>query len=208
VWGSDGYPEYKYTAYQNNNRTESIKRLTGQNLNLQYNGLQVYEGGLTFGLLKKTIKLNTEYLNRYSSYDIVAQFMNCQSLASINTFADAMGAQSGSQIFPGGMNGISISKKDDEFTIFISFPIPYIKPFENRENNKLASFAVLHKEFLSKSHRGVADFQLGNEIALCIYPTVQFQIIGIPKSFGGDLRGPLNSTGATLNSLNPTITLI
>jgi hypothetical protein len=207
---SGGLPVYRYAATQDYNAVNRITKLAGYDtVNNNSNTPERIAGSLSFGIIKKTIRLNTEYLGRYSGYHINAQFMNCQPAASLNSYDTNQISNQTPRVFPAGMNNISISKKDDEFTIFVCFPIQYERPYANRESNKFASFAVIHKEFLSKSHRGRSGFELGNEIGLCIYPTVQFQIIGIPKDFGGDLRGPLTSTGnVTMNSLNPTITLI
>lgn len=83
-------------------------------------------------------------------------------------------------------------------------PFEFPNRVDSRENGLFASFAVIHKEFLSKSNRGntnsTTNFPLGSEIAPCIYPTVKFQITGIPLNFAGDFRGALSTN-------NPTITL-
>jgi hypothetical protein len=196
-------PVYKYASYRDELAVNNLKKLSGSKLAGPYSDSIMERGGVCFGILKKTIRLNTEYLSRYSDYDVVAQFMNCQSLSVINT---GNSNTANDTVFPGAMNGISISKKPNEFTIFVCFPMPFDFPnrVDSRENGLFASFAVIHKEFLSKSNRGntnsTTTFPLGSDIAPCIYPTVKFQITGIPINFAGDFRGSLSTN-------NPTITL-
>lgn len=206
------FAKYKYASLRDFNKVEKIEYLAGNT----FPGTSEEVGSISIGVIKKTIKLNTEYLSRYSGYDVVAQFMNCSPISNLGTFDSSYGpGDPGAATvirgqYPAGMNSISVSKKDDEFTIFVTFPIPFEKvfsPLTNRESRKFASFAVIHKELLKLEHRSIADFELGNEIAPCIYPTVQFQIIGIPSGFQGDLRGTVNSSGKTLNDFEPIITL-
>ena len=211
-WTAGGDPYYKYGSFKDYNGLNfpiaQLERFAGNYLTNLGTGSQSDDirinSSLNFGIIKKTIKINTEYLQRYSGYEVNAQFFNCQPLGVLNSYSVNRLLDGGNFAdFPGAANSISISKKDNEFTIFICFPLPLTGrlPYQNRtDTTEIASFAVIHKELLSKPNRGVSDYALGSEIAPCIYPTVQFQIFGIPKNFSGDYRG-------SLSTFEPTITL-
>ena len=94
-----------------------------------------------------------------------------------------------------------------------SFTAPLI-PRENRSGNHFAGFAVFNKDWVTRHHyhnpgpvidsgRGPNNRQGESTVGIAIYPTVQFEVVGIPTNFAG--RNAMSS-GQMYNQ-NPTIKL-
>jgi len=93
----------------------------------------------------------------------------------------------------------------------VNFPII---PRENRTGNHFAGFAVFNKDWITRHHyhnpgpvidsgRGPNNRQGESTVGVAIYPTVQFEVVGIPTNFAG--RNAMSS-GQMFNQ-NPTIKL-
>lgn len=149
-------------------------------------------GEQTLYFVKKTIRLNRTYVPWVNDYHVDAQLWNCVPMTT----------RAGNHQAMAGSTGIWIDKRRDEFTIFASW-VAYDHNnsnsvvSENRDvGSKFAGFTVMNNDIMSIQNN---NFGVQGEAAagVCIYPTISFQITGIPGTFNSNLTG----TGGLLPSI-------
>ena len=168
------------------------------------------KGNVMMHFVKKRIFLDRSQVQWASDYHVDAQLWNCAPL-SCRTHKD------GNNLTVAGNASVWIDKKPNEFTIFVSWvandqynaeisggstepgtSTPY--PFQNRDAGEMfAGFSVINHDILEHSYvNGVVEGESSAGVA--IYPTVSFQIIGIPNGF--------SANAINLNGTNPSINLM
>jgi hypothetical protein len=214
---------YEHAAFADINRTTQIKRLSvhkstntpsnswarGQSPNT----LAEIDGKTTIYFVKKKINVT---LNQqiFSDYDVNVELLNCIPLSQ--------GGADANDIQVGSTAGIWVEKNRDYFTIFVSWvaktPLqsnpnisetnslttyPSTPRLNRNAGNDFAGFAVINDELSKKQHwqsRSVSNWAGESSIGVAIYPTVQFEVMGIPVGFEGNLV-------ETDLSQTPTITI-
>lgn len=153
--------------------------------------------------VKKRVQIDRSLIGWASDYYVDAQFLNCvpngnRGFRLIET--PFLGAPGNAMIW--------IDKRASEFTIFVSWVASdqygdgiqnSQQPYSARDNGALfAGFSVINSDLLihDSPSRNVNG---ESAAAIAIYPTISFQVYGIPQSY--------QSVAPNLNSLNPTITL-
>jgi hypothetical protein len=216
---SGGITTYRYAAWGNKEKNERLKRFGTQDaddyrFNEQGPG-RVYtgktDGHVTIYFVKKTILLDLNAVNGWmGDYDVNVQYLNCFPLTSNANANNGNGAPVSDEATPksGNAAGIWVEKLPDRFTIFAAWAAkspywdtidalgnPHTKPLlppVNRNGNHFAGFGVVNNKLLTKNPRAnatIASLAGEAEVGVAIYPTIQFQIIGIPTGFAGDNVG-------------------
>ena len=154
-------------------------------------------------------------------YNVNAQFLNCVPLSChphgrTNTADGIMDAAAGT-------TGIWIEKYSDHFYICASWVAqdfrdavttvdgrtvysPKIPPV-NRAGNQFAGFAVFNKDFINEHHYHnpqPAGYGPEATVGVAIYPTIQFEVIGIPTAY----RGNQFMSNGQMSQSSPTISLV
>lgn len=166
-------------------------------------------GKYNFYYVSKTIRIDKTQVPWMSDYRVDVKLHNCVPLSQRRGYEDTGTKDAGA------ISNIWVSKKNDnnnfEFTIFVSWPavdtlpdnlpgdLP-ISPAINREPVVNAvggvinfnGFAVITKDIMSQIDNGpTSPIRGDSNIGVCLYPTVSFEVIGIPGSFQPevDLQG-------------------
>jgi len=127
----------------------------------------------------------------------------------LNCVPLSQGGANSNDIQVGSTAGIWVEKNRDYFTIFVSWvaktPLqtnpnvtdtneltnyPSTPRLNRNSGNDFAGFAVINNELARKQHwqsRNINAWQGESSIGVAIYPTVQFEVIGIPVGFNGNL---------------------
>ena len=198
-----------------------IERIASQETAYYLNSLNTLNGqaaqrGLTsFFFVEKTINVDRSQIPWAKDYFVDVQFLNCAPLSSRGN-----ASKSANQFnSPAGVSNIWIDKRENSFTIFVSFAandgskfyanrnegIWDQAPQANRNNGeKFSGFVVLNSDIMTAVNpngdptgNGTRSVTAGT----CIYPTVSFKIYGVPNTISDPSR--------TLMSLNnPTLTLL
>lgn len=200
---------YEHAAWADINKTTQIKRLSvhkSSNTDSNWaqgqspNRLTELDGKTTIYFVKKKININ---LNSqiYSDYDVNVQLLNCIPLSQ--------GGSNTNDIQVGSTAGLWVEKNRNYFTIYVSWvaktPLqsnpsitdtgsltnyPSTPRLNRNSGNDFAGFAVITDELSRKQHwqsRAVSTWAGESSIGVAIYPTVQFEVIGIPIGFEGNL---------------------
>ena len=116
--------------------------------------------------------------------------------------------------------GIWVEKLPDRFTIYAAWAArnafynnhdpagnPVVRPMfpsNNRSGNHFAGFAVFNNELFQKDATQLSNVIEATgmcDLGVAIYPTIQFQVVGIPRNFRG------NNNQLDLSVESPRITL-
>jgi hypothetical protein len=171
------------------------------------------DGHFSVYYVKKTINIDRTSVQWMDDYLVNVQLWNCVPLSSRAFGPDPMAAA--------GAHGVWIDKQRNQFTIHVAWVVndffPTVQtgsewllntalgaggigrlPHDNREGHWYAGFAVISEDMFSAansspSHTGEPP------IGVAIYPTVSFEVVGIPSGFAG--------YNLNLNGLTPTINL-
>jgi hypothetical protein len=204
--------ETPFGCFADRNLSSKIKRISGVayhdisdiagRRNSQANASVVLRGTSRISYVKKTININRDEVPWMADYSVNVSFLNCVPTV------DNIGESS--------PQGIWIDKRPNYFTIYIAWPSreylfkadePSLNPARLREGNDFAGFYVINKELeeynLPKGSiwNGTSSGQNnGSGLGICIYPTVKFEITGIPAGYFDPSR--------TFTEDNDTISLI
>ena len=197
-----------------------VERLAGQATknsgDLNTLGNVINEGITSFFFVKKTIMIDRTQTPWMKDYFVNVQFQNCAPLS-------CRAGQSGNGQAYQSSNGVAsiwVDRRDDEFTIFVSWAgadsstywgssnigdLFAKMPAQNRgDGSKYSGFAVLNNDIMTASNPNGASTGVGNEsvaMGTATYPTVSFQVVGIADGHEAESRGFLNGP-------SPTITLL
>jgi len=170
--------------------------------------------GLTTQMfVSKTISVDRSQISWADDYYVLVQFNNCVPLTS--KLHNARSANLFNK--PASNAGIWVDKRDNEFTIFVSWACPDPMTDGNLEffageqlvsnrdsGDKFAGFTVQNSDIMNATNPNGGATGTGTEsvtAGTCIYPTVSFQIIGVPSNITAASRNILNQS-------NPTLTLL
>jgi len=191
----NGTPGSQFGAWKNIGKTERIKflgvnRIQGQQSNSDAGNVCIY-------FVKKSINIDRSLVGWMKDYHVDVQLWNCAPL-TCNTHKD------GNNIVLGGNASIWVDKRVNSFTIYVSWVAAdqynqvisagstepgdsNVYPFQDRSNgSKFAGFTVLNQDFLQNNYvhkRSEGESDAG----IAIYPTVTFQVHGIPAAFQSGL---------------------
>lgn len=171
--------------------------------------------GLTSQLfVSKRVLVDRSQIPWAADYYVVAQFSNCVPTTCkvgnsrlANLFTD-----------PAATAGIWVDKRDNEFTIFVSWagmdPIVedtntnysdgLIVPRNRDDGGKYAGFTVMNSDIMQATNPNGGATGTGTDsvtAGVAIYPSVTFQIVGVPQNISTQSR-------TILNQSNPTLTLL
>jgi len=155
-----------------------------------------FQGNVDINFVKKSINLNRDSVAAWmDDYIVNAQFLNCVPL-STRYNADNQ------RVF-GGASDIWIHKERNRFTIYVAWATAQSardsdSPINNRTRN-MGGFAVLTDELYSRRSASNTRYPSEASIGVASYPTVTFEVVGIPTGFAGM---PTSLAGAS-----PTIRL-
>ena len=162
--------------------------------------------------VKKTIRIDRSQIQWASDYHVNVQLWNCAPLSC------RVRSAGGASQAAAGHASIWVDKRQDEFTIFVSWvaadqyganggaftgagePIDtqYRPDLARNEGDRFAGFSVISNDIVNSNYtHKTVDGEIGAGVA--IYPTVTFQVIGIPGSY--------IASSANLQGQNPIITL-
>jgi hypothetical protein len=180
------------------------------------------DGHVTFYFVKKTIQLDLTNVREWmGDYDVNVQYLNCFPLTSNANSNNGNGASVSDEATPkaGNAAGVWVEKLENSFTIYAAWAAksPYwdkvtalgnshvqpLLPPLNRNGNHFAGFGVVNTKLFGKNPgiNALVPGMTGEaEVGVAIYPTIQFQVVGIPKDFAGDNVG--------LDLTNPTNKLV
>lgn len=196
--------DHQYSCYGNKELTERLKRLGTENLY----GAQ-YDNFVNIHFVKKTIRLDKANIQWMQDYIVNVNLLNCVPLTCRTV---------GGHVFQyAGAADIWVEKKQNEFTIYCAWvandPFQgadtseevtlagaqnFKLPINNRDTARFAGFTVLTKE-LATAPTSNTKFPGEPAAGAAIYPSVTFEIVGIPQGFAG--------MPTTLQGSNPVITL-
>jgi len=184
------------------------------------------DGMVNLLFVRKKINLDRARVPWMCDYNVNVQFMNCTPLTCA-TVGKGFGEGRHTEALA-GIAGLWVEKYVDHFYIYAAWVAndyrnfreapapgntpnyPVIPPL-NREGNFFAGFAVFSKDMIQEHHNhnpigtgALDDFQnIESTVGVAIYPTVQFEVVGIPTSFAG--RGGMSN--GNIWQYNPTILL-
>lgn len=204
-------------AFVNDTR---IPRLAGQGTfhsegRNTLNGEAKQQGLTTFFFVEKTIRLDRSQTPWMNDYFVNVQLQNCAPLSC----RAGTSFTANTHISNNGTASVWVDRRDDEFTIFVSWSSDdwssFLEggdinnmfgrmPAQNRgDGSKYCGFTVLNGDIMAASNPNGALTGVGTEsvtLGTAIYPTVSFQVVGIPSS--------VESASTGLNSSNPVISLL
>lgn len=225
---ANGISTYTYAAYADKLNTVSptstprLKRF-GTQAQILVNNNDPADGFFNVYFVKKTILLNKEEVSWMSDYDVNLQYLNCFPMTS-NATTNGNGSD-GSRHFRASPKtadaaGIWVEKLPDRFTIYAAWAArnafynnhdpagnPVVRPMfpsNNRSGNHFAGFAVFNNELFQKDATQLSNVIEATgmcDLGVAIYPTIQFQVVGIPRNFRG------NNNELDLSVDSPRITL-
>jgi len=197
-----------------------VDRIAGQET-FHSEGLNTLNGeagerGITsFYFVEKTIRLDRSQTPWMTDYFVNVQLQNCAPLSS----RAASNRTSNTYYSSNGVASVWVDRRDDEFTIFVSWAgndytsfdtgnrsqIWSRMPANNRsDGDRYSGFSVLNSDIMAASNPNGAATGTGTEsvaTGTAIYPTVSFQIVGVPDSIESASR-------TSLNSQNPVLSLL
>ena len=179
------------------------------------NGSNAERGITSFYFVEKTIRLDRSQTPWMTDYFVNVQLQNCAPLSSRATSSKTANSYYSSN----GVASVWVDRRDDEFTIFVSWAgndytsfdignrsqIWSRMPANNRsDGDRYSGFSVLNSDIMAASNPNGAATGTGTEsvaTGTAIYPTVSFQIVGVPDSIESASR-------TSLNSQNPVLSLL
>lgn len=141
-----------------------------------------FEGNVDINFVKKSIRLNRDAVNSWmDDYFVNVQFLNCVPISSrYNT--------DNQRVFAGASD-IWVHKERNRFTIYVAWATAQSardsdSPINNRERN-MGGFAVLTDELYNRRSNLNSRYPQEASIGVASYPTVTFEVIGVPTGFAG-----------------------
>ena len=175
------------------------------------NGEAAERGITSFFFVEKTIQIDRSAINWARDYFVSVQLLNCAPLSaradssfSSNSFKNAAGTAN-----------IWVDKRENEFTIFVSWSSDDFASFnssmfdnapaKNREDGeRYAGWCVLNSDIMTAVNPNGSTEGVGTEsvtAGVAIYPSVSFQVYGVPEDITTRSR-------TLLSSNNPTLALV
>jgi hypothetical protein len=192
-------------------------------------GQATIDGLVNLLFVRKKINLDRTRVPWMCDYNVNVQFMNCTPLTCA-TVGKGFGTGKYTEALA-GIAGLWVEKYVDHFYIYAAWvandyrnlreatptgntPVFPVIPRLNREGNYFAGFAVFSKDIVQEHHvhnpgttPGGGSLQIAAageaSVGVAIYPTVQFEVVGIPTTFAG--RGGMSN--GNIWQYNPTILL-
>ena len=187
-----------FGSWSNQSLTTRIIKL-GTEVNVDFNG----DSGMnSIYFVKKTIQIDRAAIGWASDYHVDVQLFNCVP-ASCRTNKGTETAT----VDAAGAAAIWVDKRETEFTVFVSWVANDYLSFEagitpatiRMLGDRFAGFSVINADTVNfpYTQRSVAG---ESAAGVCIYPTVTFQITGIPSTY--------TSVGNNLQGNRPILTLV
>lgn len=187
----NGAARVEFAAYANDAITTRIDNLGTDKVHGGQSNVD--KGNTCIYFVKKRIQLDKSQIQWASDYHVNVQLWNCAPL-SCRTHRD------GNNMAVASNASVWVDKRPNEFTIYVSWVASdqynqgissgasepgdsNVRPHQARnEGSKFAGFSVINNDILSHDyvHR-VVDGESSAGVA--IYPTVYFQVYGIPAGF-------------------------
>ena len=183
-------------------------------------GLSGNRGITSFYFVEKTVQLDRSQISWAKDYHVAVDFLNCVPLS-----ARADSSFSSNQLKnAAGTANIWVDKRENEFTIFISWSADDLVSFHtgpannpwpdsiarNRDDGqRYAGFCVMNSDIMTAPNpNGTFGGSAGNGVGtesvtagVAIYPSVSFQVYGIPDNIELASR-------TLMSQANPTLTLL
>jgi hypothetical protein len=192
--GFNGAAEVDFAAYQDRNRSSRIASLGTDRIHGSQSNTD--KGNSCIYFVKKRIQIDRSQIEWAADYHVNAQLWNCAPL-SCRTHKD------GNNLAVASNASVWIDKKPTEFTIFVSWVAAdqyngsisagasepgdiNVRPYMARnEGSRFAGFSVINNDIATHdySHRTIDG---ESSAGVAIYPTLYFQIYGIPSGFLGN----------------------
>lgn len=193
-----------FACYSDLAATTRMQGFGTDNINGQENIVNIH-------FVRKTININRENVPWMKDYIVQANYLNCVPLTTREVGWNSDAAA--------GAAGLWVEKKYDKFYIYSAWvgadmyplansgnkqkKIPgggYFNtyPTYNREGHWFAGFAVVTNDLMNGTNAS-PSFPGEAQAAAAIYPSVTFQVIGIPSNYSG--------FSTDLHSQNPTLKL-
>ena len=160
--------------------------------------------------VKKTIRINRDNVNSWmGDYIVNAQLLNCVPLSCRLNEND-------NRTYP-GISDIWVDKRRDSFTIYCGWVAnsqdnarrgststgaivrSLISPVNDRDSGNFAGFLVITDELFDHTSGLESKYPGIPAAGIAVYPTITFEVVGIPSSFDGMPN--------TLAGMEPTIRL-
>ncbi len=174
------------------------------------------QGITSFYFVEKTIQIDRSQISWAKDYHVAVDFLNCVPLS-----ARADSSFSSNQLKnAAGTANIWVDKRENEFTIFISWSADDLISFNdgapnnnpwpgsiarNRDDGqRYAGFCVMNSDIMTAPNPNGTFNGTGTEAVtagVAIYPSVSFQIYGIPDNIELASR-------TLMSQANPTLTLL
>ena len=171
---------------------------------------ELKERGITsFMFVEKTVQIDRSDINWAKDYFVSVQLLNCAPLSaradssfSANKFHNAAGTAN-----------IWVDKRETEFTIFVSWSgddygaynrdMFANSPAQNREDGeRYAGWCVLNSDIMTATNPNGSITGNGTEsvtAGVSIYPSVSFQVYGVPENIEQTSRTLMSQNNPTLN---------
>ena len=177
------------------------------------NNMNVSLGNNSQLYVSKTIFLDKSQITWAADYFVNVQLENCVPLSCRNF----MSTTTNQQTSIAGSADIWVDRREDSFTIYVSWVAEDSTGFNGGEdhneyqasripaNNRndgsqYAGFSVINKDIEYSANPNSLPAQPSSNAGVALYPTVSFQVVGIPQVS--------RDATANLNGSNPTIQLI
>ena len=179
------------------------------------------QGITSFYFVEKTIQIDRSQISWAKDYHVAVDFLNCVPLS-----ARADSSFSSNQLKnAAGTANIWVDKRENEFTIFISWSADDLVVFRDGPSNnpwtdsiarnrddgqRYAGFCVMNSDIMTATNpNGTFGGSTGNNgvgtesvtAGVAIYPSVSFQVYGIPADIEFASR-------TLMSQANPTLTLL
>lgn len=198
--------------------TQAIMQTNGAFINSTMaqntDGEQAIDGLVNFLYVRKKCRIVRTGVPWMGDYDVNVQFLNCVPL-TCHTTGKGFGGDDRYTEGMAGIAGLWVEKYRDYFYIYAAWvakdyrghrepdaagniPVRPMIPPLNREGNHFAGFAVINKDFMkanAEHHQHNPRGQIGQsniwsepEVGIAIYPTIQFEVVGIPNTYLEQMR--------------------
>ena len=169
------------------------------------------EGITSFYFVEKTIQIDRTSTPWLADYFVNVQLQNCAPLTSRSSFTSTQNSYTESN----GIASIWVDKREDEFTIFVSWAGADYSTFDGHRNDvfgqmpaqnrgdgaKYSGFSVLNHDILTAPNPNGSLAGVGTEsvtMGTATYPTVSFQVVGMTGPHEVISRSPLQGNRPVL----------
>jgi len=151
-------------------------------------GSDAFDGKLDVYFVTKTIRINRDNVPWLDDFFVNVGFLNCFPMSSRYNSND-------DRVYPGASD-IWVSKTRSSFTIYVAWVAHQVKantsidgieaPIRVRDTKNLNGFGVMTKEMYNvRGNLGALTSPSEPAMGICTYPSVTFQIVGMPSNYQG-----------------------